>query len=173
MNNKTDICSAIADHKIAVRVFCGEQPFSDGNVGVPSRLNPDDFDWAKSRPFKKWFIGPVGPENYTWLSGWEARSISLIELSTSAVREVLCNAEIPSDPHYRATNPRNAGRKPTKLEEVTEAIERDFRDRKMTLASLTKMPQKTLAGKYGVSRETACKARNKVLSKINSQQSDK
>jgi hypothetical protein len=167
---KTDICNAIADGEIAVKVFYGEDPFTGDNVRVPSRLKPDDFDWTSSRPFRKWFIGPVGPENYTWLTGWEARSISLIELSTSAVRKVLCNAEIPSDLHNRLINPRRAGAKPTKRQKVKEAMQRDIRDGTLDPATLKKMLQKNLAEKYGAGRELVCKVREEVLSEINSQQ---
>jgi hypothetical protein len=35
-------------------------------------------------------IGPVGPENYTWLDGWTKQPLDLIELSTVDVIEVLC-----------------------------------------------------------------------------------
>jgi hypothetical protein len=135
---------------------------------VPPRLNPDDFDWSGSRPLKQWFIGPMPGQHYFW-NGSNV-PISLIELSTADVREVLCNAKIQSDPHDRLTNPRNAGRKPTKLEKAKEAMKRDIRDHKVTPANLKEMLQKNLAEKYGVSRETACKARDHVLSEINFRQ---
>ena len=93
---KADICNAVADRKIAIRVVIDEshrldggKAFSGGNVGVPPRLDPADFDWARSRPFKPWSIGPMPGQHYNWLSGWEDRPISLIELSTADVNNVV------------------------------------------------------------------------------------
>jgi hypothetical protein len=94
---KTDLCGAVANRKIDVRVRVaasdrsfGGRVFSDGNVGVPSHLRPGDLDWARSRPLVQWQIGPIGAQNYTWISGWEDRPLDLIELSTADVIEVLC-----------------------------------------------------------------------------------
>lgn len=172
---KADICNAVADRKIVARVVIdkshlldGGRTFSGGNVGIPPRLNATDFDWAQSRPLKPWSIGPMRGEHYAWLGGWEERPISLIELSTENVCEVLCNAEIPSGPHQRSTNPRNAGRKPTKLERTKTAMRDDIKTEKLTPDQLKEMLQKNLAERYRVSRETACKARKGVLSEINS-----
>src|SRR5262249_3150409 len=70
---KRDICAAVADGKIALRVrvaasslsFRG-QTFPQENVGVPKRLKPDDFDWVQSRPLKPWWIGPQPGQHYFW-----------------------------------------------------------------------------------------------------------
>jgi hypothetical protein len=98
---KLDLCNAVADRKINVRVKIAAsdrdrpgQVFSDGNVGVPAHLKPDDLDWVQSRPFAQWWIGPKGPENYTWFSGGN-RPLDLIELSTADVIEILCGAAQP------------------------------------------------------------------------------
>jgi hypothetical protein len=93
---KTDLCRAVADRKINVRVriaasdSMGGQFFSDGNVGVPRHLNPDDFDWTRSRPLRPWSIGPMLGQHYSW--DWEDRPIDLIELLTSDVKKVLHGA---------------------------------------------------------------------------------
>jgi hypothetical protein len=165
---KADICNAVADRQIVARVVIdkshlldGGRTFSGGNVGIPPRLNATDFDWAQSRPLKPWSIGPMHGQHYTWLGGWQDRPISLIELSTADVRDVLCNAGIP-------TNTRNAGRKPTKLEQTKTAMRDDIKSKKLTPGQLKEMLQKNLAERYNVSRETACKAREEVLSEINS-----
>ena len=96
---QTAICHTIADKKIRFRVVVdpshipdGGRTFVGGNVGVPPRLDPADFDWTHSRPFKQWSIGPVPGQHYTWIGGWQDRPISLIELSTADVRDVLCNS---------------------------------------------------------------------------------
>ena len=56
---KTDLCNAVADRKIDVRVTIATtgQLFWDGNVRVPPHLKPSDLDWVHSRPFAKWPIG--------------------------------------------------------------------------------------------------------------------
>ena len=96
---KIDICNAVADHKIEVRIVIdsrhhpyGGETFHGENVAVPLRLDPNDLDWMHSRPLKPWSIGPVGPQRYTWISGLEECPISLIELSTADVQNVLCDA---------------------------------------------------------------------------------
>jgi len=95
---KTDLCRAVADRKIDVRVWIAAsdhamrgRTFSDGNVGVPPRLEPRDFDWVQSRPLKPWSIGPKLGEHYSWISGWENRPLDLVELSTAGVERILCS----------------------------------------------------------------------------------
>jgi hypothetical protein len=172
---KVDICNAVADREIAVRVTVdksnqldGGMTFSGKNVGVPPHLNTTDFDWAQSRPLKEWFIGPQPGQHYYWNGG--NRPISLIELSTADVREVLCNARSPGNLRKDPTNSRNAGRRPKKLDQVKAAMMRDIEGKKHTPGDLRKMYQKTLAAEYGASRETVCKALEDVLSEINSRQ---
>lgn len=165
---KADICNAVADHKIVIRVSDGEETYPGDNVRVPRRLTPIDFDWVQSRPVKPWFIGPMPGQHYYWTGS--NRPISLIELSTAAVQEILCNAETPNDPHKRLANPRNAGRKPTKLEQVKAAMRRDIDNKKHTPSALHEMLQKNLALEYGAEgagRTTVCKALKQVLSEIN------
>lgn len=93
---KTDLCRAVADQKIDVRVRIAAsdygmrgQVFSDGNVGVPADLRPGDLDWVQSRPFGQWPIGPKLGE-YLWIRGWENHSLDLVELSTSDLMNILC-----------------------------------------------------------------------------------
>jgi hypothetical protein len=95
---KRDLCGAVADQTIRVRVRIAEsddrrgQLFSDGNVGVPGQLRPSDLDWVQSRPFAKWSIGPRPGEHYSWIEGWKDRALDLIELSTADVIEILCSS---------------------------------------------------------------------------------
>jgi hypothetical protein len=95
---KTDLCHAMADGKINVRVRIaatdygmGGQIFSNGNVGVPPHLRLGDLDWTQSRPLAEWRIGPRPGEHYTWIGDWENRPIDLIELLTDDVVSVLCS----------------------------------------------------------------------------------
>jgi hypothetical protein len=103
---KMDLCRAMADRKIDIRVMIasseggmGGQVFADGNVSVPTHLRPGDLDWVRSRPLAPWSIGPRPGEHYEWIGGWKNRSLDLIELSTADVIEILCGGEdgrIPS-----------------------------------------------------------------------------
>ena len=94
---KADICSAVADRKIAVRVLVdtsdrdvGGQTFSALNVEVPPYLKPEDLDWARSRPLAPWPIGPHSVvEDYLPTWSWRPRKIALLELSRADVVSVL------------------------------------------------------------------------------------
>jgi hypothetical protein len=92
---KTDLCRALADRKIDVRVriAASHKVFSDGNVGVPPHLSAGDLDWVKSRPRAQWSIGPRLGEHYVWLDGWKNHSLDLIELSTVDIIEFLGGRE--------------------------------------------------------------------------------
>lgn len=94
---KADLCRAVADRKIDVRVRIAataehgmrSKVFSDGNVGVPLHLTASDLDWVRSRPLARWSIGPRLGKHYVWLDGWESQPVDLIELSTADVIEIL------------------------------------------------------------------------------------
>ena len=97
---KTDLCRAMADRKIGVRVRIAASDremrggvFSNRNVGVPAHLGPGDLDWVQSRPLKPWSIGPTPGQHYTWVGGWKDRPIDFIELSTADVAEIFPSAE--------------------------------------------------------------------------------
>jgi hypothetical protein len=89
---KLDIALKIADQKLGIRVTIAEGTcdivgiLTGAQVGVPTHLAPEDFDWANSRPNKLW---PTGPRH--WKSderhsfSWRNRPISLIELRTADV----------------------------------------------------------------------------------------
>jgi hypothetical protein len=96
-----DICGALADQKIAIRVTIdpadhdyGNSPIYRGNVEVPPHLSPQDFDWAHSRPWREWQVGPnpsAPAERYFSLASWKPRTIMLIELRTGDVSMLLCS----------------------------------------------------------------------------------
>jgi hypothetical protein len=65
-----------------------------------------------------------------------------------------------------ARSPRRRGRRPIEVERVKAAIQADIHEGRHTLAALQSMPQKTLAGTYGVSRETARNALKAVVSEL-------
>ena len=93
---KTDLCRAVADGKIRVRLkvdananHIGGRVLSGDNISVPSHLTPGNFDWSQSRPRNPWRVGPTGRQNYThvWWS-WQPQSIELIELATADVQGI-------------------------------------------------------------------------------------
>jgi DNA-binding GntR family transcriptional regulator len=61
---------------------------------------------------------------------------------------------------------RKRGRRPDKLEQVKEAMRSDIREGRQTTADLRGMLEKNLNTTYGVSRDTARKARAAVLSEF-------
>jgi hypothetical protein len=74
---------------------------------------------------------------------------------------------IGASPTAAATHSaRPRGRKPKKREQVKEAMSEDIRRGQKTPDDLREMLEKGLADGYGVSRETARKARDAVLSEI-------
>ena len=100
-NAKLDICRAVADRKIDVRVRIaaseynlGGRSFSDGNVGVPLRLNPQGFRLGSFTSTEPMVDRANAGEHYTWTSGWSERSLDLIELSTRGVRRILCGDDL-------------------------------------------------------------------------------
>jgi len=94
---KADLCHAIADRKINVRVTLagGKGVFSGGNVGPPVHLEPHDLDWDNSRPQAPWGIGPMLGEHYAWLDGWEKKRIDRVEASTADILKTLCAGLTP------------------------------------------------------------------------------
>jgi hypothetical protein len=120
---KTDLCHAVADRKIDVRVRIAANDYgmrgcflSGRNVGVPPRLEPDSLDWLESRPLEAWSIGPRPGEHYSWIGGWEKRPIDLIELSTADVVDILCGAGLGDQ----------AGRTSTAIAGIESAAIRDL-----------------------------------------------
>jgi hypothetical protein len=87
---KADLCHTIADRKISVRVILagGKGVFSGGNVAPPVHLDPKDLDWDNSRPRAPWKIGPALGQ-YGWLDDWKMEEITLVEVSTTEVIELL------------------------------------------------------------------------------------
>jgi len=62
--------------------------------------------------------------------------------------------------------PGRGGRRPEKRNQVKAAMNEDLEQGRLTESALRNMPEKALAAKYGVNRETARKARNEVVSEM-------
>jgi uncharacterized protein YjiS (DUF1127 family) len=100
---------------------------------------------------------------------WEAmeRDQSKIAANQSAQSEPSPPPAASDDSATRWTKaPQRGGRKPRKLEQVKEAMLSDVKERRRTVADLRNMKEKELADVYGVSRDTARKARDAILSEL-------
>jgi hypothetical protein len=74
---------------------------------------------------------------------------------------------IPASPMQAPTHSaRPRGRRPKKLDQAKEAMREDIQFGQKTPDGLRDMPEKELAAGYGVSRETARRARDAVLSEM-------
>jgi len=71
-----------------------------------------------------------------------------------------------SAPAASTPMPGRGGRRPRKRNRVKAAMNEDLEQGRLTEAALKNMLEKNLAAKYGVSRETARKARDEVLSEM-------
>jgi hypothetical protein len=69
--------------------------------------------------------------------------------------------------------PRSRGREPKKLNRTTEAMKDDIQQGRLTASQLETMIEIKLAENYGVSRDTARRARNAILSDFVDRQNDK
>jgi hypothetical protein len=97
---KIEICQAVADGKIRIRVMVSEREpnvggrlLEIGDVEIPPRLVPNDFDWANSRPSRPWMTGPDNrnpAERYLVNWPWKPRSLQWVQLRTTDIVEVLC-----------------------------------------------------------------------------------
>lgn len=151
---KTDLCRALADRKIDIRVRIAasgygrqRQVFSDGNVGVPPHLSPNDVDWTQSRPLGPWLIGPKLGEHYSW--NWENRPLDLIEVSTADVIAVLCGTaghRSDNEPAVRATKEQRRDKSRPQLERARNAIRRLYPE---GVPGQAEEPNKTLCRRVG------------------------
>jgi hypothetical protein len=111
---KRDLCRAIADQKIAVRLHLAPDPQrqfpAEVLVGpeVPALLSPSDIDWRTSRPRKPWSL-VTWPANNLGLTRdpmryarLEDRAINLIEVSVADVTRVHCAPATDAGPQYRS-----------------------------------------------------------------------
>jgi DNA-binding GntR family transcriptional regulator len=62
--------------------------------------------------------------------------------------------------------PRKRARAPKKFEQTKQAMRHDILQRRLTASELDTMLEREISEKYGVSRDTARKARNAVLAEF-------
>jgi hypothetical protein len=100
---KRDLCRAIADRKISVRVHFAADPYrhlpeeelSGADLTIPSRLSPKDIDWRSSRPLGSWGSVSKRPSEPVTLFAARAgrlvdRKIEVIEVRTLDVSNLFC-----------------------------------------------------------------------------------
>jgi hypothetical protein len=163
------------------------------NFQIPPEIKPEDLDWEGSRPVKPW---PVPRGSFSLPGPWylEWIEVSMTDVTnvfgsaekhdetaaaTSTSRRVVESEEVPDGTGPRSTAEqkpaaagpaRRRGARPEKFEQAKDAMRNDIQQGRHTAAELEDMLEKNLAMNYGVSRDTARKARNAVLSELNSRQ---
>jgi hypothetical protein len=90
-----DICDAIADRAIPIRVHCADGSVYTGtDVMVPARLDPADLCWESSHPLRRWERRPRVVDRYF---DEDLRiEVELLELRRDAVTRVLLRGETAS-----------------------------------------------------------------------------
>lgn len=162
---------------------------------IPTDIGRSDLDWEKSCPLKPWIVRRghfelPGPWELEWIKlFWpdiqdtlcnSRRNAQVIRPPESGpavagkTLPTLVKTETPialgSEPTEGLQRPAGSARRrgppPKKLERVKEAMRNDIGQRQLSLAELDGMLEKTLAQRYGVSRDTARKARMAVVSEF-------
>jgi hypothetical protein len=89
-------------------------------------------------------------------SWWQNGTVDLAASSSGTTLENPVNQALP----------RKRARAPKKFEQTKQAMVQDIRQGRLTATELDTMLEREIAEKYSVSRETARKARNAVLSGV-------
>ena len=99
--------------------------FEGANIKIPSHLAPEDFDWAKSRPWKPWLIGPrewKSEERHSF--SWHYRPISLIEVRTiDVITWIETDSVTGGEKPNHARNERRRISRGAKTRGITQAID--------------------------------------------------
>jgi hypothetical protein len=160
---------------------------------IPSEIKPEDLDWERSRPVKPW---TVRRENFKVPGQWELEWVELFRTDITNVlcpdgRQSEAAQHVSSEPGAvsRTQPPRESrgssvgaatagprpaaagpvrrrGARPKKFEQTRDAMRSDIKQGRCTVAGLKDMLEKLLSEKYGVSRDTARRARKAVLSEF-------
>jgi hypothetical protein len=160
---------------------------------IPTEIKPEDLDWERSRPEKSW---TVRREAFKKAGAWELDLIELCRAdvtnalctgrpgesvqhvpgetgATNTSRSVpegnaIGPGSSSSDPQSPGAegSPRPRGPRPKKLAQTCDAMRDDVQQGRRSMADLKNMLEKDLSVTYGVSRDTARKARSAVLSEL-------
>jgi|GraSoiStandDraft_16_1057320.scaffolds.fasta_scaffold331617_1 hypothetical protein len=174
-----------------IRPMDGNRVLEEKDFHISRDIQPEDFDWEQSRPLKLWNVRHEifklpGLWNLEWIKVCRADITKLCTVWSKgdAVQHGETSATNTSRPALRSTgarvgsaprstagpqtsnaagSARRRGARPKKTEQVKGAMRNDIQQGRLTAAALKNMLEKNLAENYGVSRDTARKARNAVL----------
>ena len=190
-----DICRAIADGAIRFRAQLKQRATSstrsssvlDGSAfEVSPVIVPTDLDWESSGPLKAWVVsrGAYKVPGYWYLAWIELRVDDITKAFCSSPDELAPSApgepQMMARPGRPAVKPRKKGSAvqkrrrgppPKRLNAAKRAMMEDIQQARLTVEELDGMLEKNLKAEYRVSRDTARKARNEVLSQLKSQTS--
>ena len=163
---------------------------------ISPEIKPEDLDWERSRPRKPWRVRRGAfPSPGDWELEWielrrtdvtnrlciggergEAQHASGETGATRGSGRALESKGTPVGPGLRsaagpqtpgaAGSARRRGARPKKFEQAKDAMRNDIQAGRHTAADLKHMLEKDLEANYGVSRDTARRARNAVLSEF-------
>jgi hypothetical protein len=181
--------------RLEIRGFRASDTVLQGtNFQIPPELKPEDLDWEGSCPWKPWMVprgsfSPPGPWYLEWIEIYMADVTNVLcragkqdesTAATSTSQRVVESEEMPDGSGPRssagrkpgAAEPaRRRGPRPKQFERARDAMRNDIQQGRRTPVELEHMLEKNLVTNYGgVSRTTARKARNAVLSELNSRQ---
>jgi hypothetical protein len=185
--------------KHASRATTSKEVLQGTALQIPRELKPAALDFERSCPVKPWIVrcGSYSPSGY-WYLEWievcradvtnvfcaakerdETTRHAPSETPASTSRPALESQKAPmgpgpsstAGPRKRAAAPaRRRGARPLRFEKARDAMRNDIQQGGYTVAQLDNMLEKNLATTYGVSRDTARKARKAILSELNSRQ---
>ena len=175
----------------ATKSFTWKTTLDGKDVDIPVNLKPKHLDWEQSRPLKPWMVqGRIpGLWHLEWLElsrtdvtkvlcNPERRDPPIQYVSgvtpASTSGQAIENEERIVDPRSgaRPQKPkiagatRRRGARPKKFEQTKDALRNDIQQGRLTVPKLEEMLEKDLSTNYGVSRDTARRARNTVLSEF-------
>jgi hypothetical protein len=175
------------------KLICASVVLEGKDFDIAATITAEELDWEQSRPAKPWIVrrGAVQPAGYWYLESIELSRIDVtnvlctVEQPSHALEHAPGEARATSRSHPasdgnatsngpRSRGPqspvrapaRRRGARPTKFQRVSSAMREDVRQGRRTMAELKNMLEKNLAEAYGVSRDTARKARNAVVSEF-------
>jgi hypothetical protein len=163
---------------------------------IPSEIEPEDLDWERSRPVNAWIVRRENFKlpGYWELEWIELFRTDVTNVLCPGGRQSAAAQHISSErgpvsrthpalesrgssvgaglrptagPRPAAAEPaQRRGARPRKFEQTREAMGNDITQGRCTALELKNMLEKLLSEKYGVSRDTARKARKAVLSEF-------
>ena len=181
---KVWICQAIGHGAVDIRARLGKHVngistahkivLKGSDFHVPTEIQPDQLDWNQSRPTKPWVVRresfrPHGGWNLDWIKLSLAQVSELLGDSKEAPPASVSYEAIPVNRNQRRVTggpSRPRGPPPLKRQQTIEAMRDNIRQGTITEAQLAAMKEEALSARYGVSRDTARKARKAVLSAL-------